>query len=312
MPCTTFLLLMLLHQPQERVPNIIDLSTSELVTAFPELKKLDFAANQDLLENLLRKVGEQVETLFRDLPNTSAIEDVRSEVLDARRQVLRSRSQKFQYLMLTSSEQKSGEVAATVKSEATLSPSQGASLNIEEFRTSLSGKDVDILQWADAPLLTRGFASSPVYLHPLFQAGTNFRYLGRDSDKTHVIAFAQSPDMARLRGSLRAGDGKTIWFYLHGVVWVDPVSFQIVRMRTDLLPGMDTADLRYATTQITLEEIRFPNTERSLWLPHEVLVTTDWMGGIRLRNRHRYSDYRLFTVDAQEDKNRSIIKRPPE
>jgi hypothetical protein len=295
-----FLLLLLLSQVQAKAPNIIDYSTTELVTAFPELKKVAFAKNQDALPDLLKAVGQRVETLFRDLPNISSIEDVRSEALDRRGLVLRAQSQRFMYLLIARRE----DPAETAISPANLT------MNIEELRSNTKGEDVDILKWTESYLLTRGFASIPMYLHTIYQSETSYRYLGQEPDKTHVLAFAQRPEAARLHGTVMSATGQPIPFLLHGIAWVDPVSLQIVRMRTDLLPGIDTADLRYATTQIKLEEIRFPKMERSLWLPHEVVVATNWMGGANIRNRHRYSDYRLFTVDAQEDKNRSIIKKP--
>jgi hypothetical protein len=295
-----FLVLLLLFQLQEKIPNIIDYSTSELVTAFPELKKVEFAKNQDALPDLLKSIGQCVETLFRDLPNTSSIENVRSEALDRRGLVLRTQSQKFMYLLIAQRD----DVGETVLSSGNLT------INIKEYRSNAKGEDVDILKWTESYLLTRGFASIPVYFHPYYQNETSYRYLGMEPDKTHVIAFAQRPEAARLHGTVTSSIGQPIPFLLQGIAWVDPASLQIVRMRTDLLPGIDTADLRYAITQIKLEEVRFPKMERSLWLPHEVVVTTNWMGGANIRNRHRYSDYRLFTVDAQEDKNRSIIKKP--
>ena len=295
-----FLSLLLLFQSLETAPNIIDYPTSELVTAFPELKKVEFAKSQDPLPDLLKAVGQRVETLFRELPNTSSIEDVRSEALDRRGLVVRTQSHRFMYLLIARRED---------PAETSIGPGNLA-MKIEELRSNTKGEDVDILKWTESYLLTRGFASIPLYFHPFYQSETSYRYVGQEPDKTHVIAFAQRPGAARLHGTVISATGRPIPFLLHGLAWVDPVSLQIVRMRTDLLPGIDTADLRYATTQIRLEEVRFPKMERSLWLPHEVIVVTNWMGDDNIRNRHRYSDYRLFTVDAQEDKNRSIIKKP--
>jgi hypothetical protein len=36
-----------------------------------------------------------------------------------------------------------------------------------------------------------------------------------------------------------------------------------------------------------------------LWLPEEVTVTLDWNGRL-LRNKHEYSDFKIFDVDASE------------
>jgi hypothetical protein len=297
-----FLICILLGQIllQAKTPNVIDYSQSELLAAYPELKKVAFAADQSALPALLSNIGERVDTLFRNLPNTSSVEDVRSEALDRKGAVIRAKWQRFLYLLIARKEANAASVI----------PSGEQIIKIEEVRTNAKGEDVDILKTTQTFLLTKGFASIPVYLHPMFQEETDYRYIGQEPDGTHVIAFAQNPAKARMRGIVVSVSGQEIPFFLHGMAWVNPVSFQIVRMRTDLLPGMDTADLRYATTQITLEEVRFPKVDRSLWLPHEVVVTTNWMGGSDVRNRHRYSDYRLFTVDAKEDEKRSIIRKP--
>jgi hypothetical protein len=294
------LTLLLFFANQEKIPNVLDYTNSELVAAYPELRKVEFATTQDALPALLKNVGERIETLFRNLPNTSSVEDVRSEALDNRGMAIRTRSQKFLYLVIARRE---------TNPEAVISPEERI-IKIEEFRTNLKGDDVDILKTTGTFLLTRGFASIPIYLHPVFQGENDYRLIGQEPDGTYVIAFAQRIEKAKIRGTVVSAAGQEIPFFLHGIVWADPVSFHIIRMRTDLLPGIDTADLRFATTQITLEEVHFPKIDRSLWLPHEVVVTTHWMGGSNVRNRHRYSDYRLFTVDAQEDKNRSIIKKP--
>ena len=303
-----FTLLFWLTQLSNKVPNIIDYSIPELVAKYPELRKVAFADDQEVLPELLKNVGEGVEVLFRDIPNTCSVEDVRSEVLDPQGNVVRIASKRFQYLLIAHRANEKADAGG--KSGSNPGKFAHDSVIIEEFRTSPNGKEENILEWTNSFVVTKDFASIPLYLHPLYRDETKYRYLGRDADGTHVIAFAQDPAIARIHGSAADMTGKTLPTFLHGFVWVDPQTYQILRMRTDSLPGIDSGDLRYATTHLTFENVSFSAASRSLRLPHEVLVLTEWLGGIRVRNRHRYSNYRLFTVNAEENKNRSILKKP--
>ncbi len=98
---------------------------------------------------------------------------------------------------------------------------------------------------------------------------------------------------------------------VQGVAWIDELSFQIVRLRTGLLAPPPGAGLKQQTTDIRFEEVRFEKLPAGLWLPHEVVVTMDWKGEI-FRNRHRYSDFKLFSVETkQEQKSGALAPESP-
>jgi hypothetical protein len=48
---------------------------------------------------------------------------------------------------------------------------------------------------------------------------------------------------------------------------------------------------------IEFEQVSFKNGSLALWLPREVNVFIR-RGNVNYRNRHLYSDYRMFTVDS--------------
>ena len=84
-----------------------------------------------------------------------------------------------------------------------------------------------------------------------------------------------------------------------GLAWVDPRTFQILRMRTDLLEPQPKIGLNGDTTEIYYDEHRFGTKAMSFWMPREVTVTLRF-SGIAFRNTHRYSDYKLFSVESFE------------
>jgi hypothetical protein len=79
-------------------------------------------------------------------------------------------------------------------------------------------------------------------------------------------------------------------------VWLHPDSSQIMRMHISMLsPG---TILQQHTTDIDYSEIHFKGVAQSFWLPHRVTLSWELPGGEIYRNRHQYSDYRLFDVES--------------
>jgi hypothetical protein len=148
--------------------------------------------------------------------------------------------------------------------------------------------------------LTSGYTGAPILFHPRRQSGCNFRYLGRQSSepRAHVIAFAQKPEFGEAVSAFRTGLLKTNPLLQQGLIWVDPMTFQIVRLRMDLLAPMPEISLQVHTTEITFSEVHFNPTLPAFWLPHNVMVSILWKGKA-YRNSHRYSNYRLFTVKVR-------------
>jgi hypothetical protein len=93
-----------------------------------------------------------------------------------------------------------------------------------------------------------------------------------------------------------------------GLVWIDPHSFEIVRMRTDLLAPRNDVGLAKQTSEIWFSEVKFNTVSHPFWLPCEVVVTANWLGLV-FRNRHQYSDYSVFVVESREKLNLPVIKK---
>ena len=254
---------------------------AELTRALPELKGLQPPQTQEELAPILRKVGEGVETFFRHFVNTSSLEEIRQERLHGNGKVGMSLSQDFQYLVLAQPE-KSG-------------------LGLEEYRTDAAGARTVPRGLEAGFMLTAGFASASLHFHPAYQSESTFRYLGRqrmDGRETYVVAFAQRPETARLLGTFSVSTTSAVTL-TQGVAWVDCHSYQIVRMRTELLKPVEKFALDRQTTEIHYDEIQFKEIPLPLWLPRKVAVTVKWKGKT-LRNWHTYSDFKLFHVESHQ------------
>ncbi len=247
----------------------------------PGLKDLVPATDQTPLDPVLTAVGKRVEEYFRNFPNTVSLEEIHQEKLSHKGKAGATLDQKFHYLCLT--------------------PTYDSGLGFTEYRANLSGEKGQPEGLSDGFMLTSGFASASLLFHPNYQAEATFKYLGRqkiDGHDTFVVAFAQRPEKARLYGLFKMGETSMPTFS-QGLAWVDSASYEIIRLRTDLLKPLPEVRLDKETTEIDFGENHFKSLTEGFWLPREVKVSVDW-NGKSLQNKHEYSDFKLFNVGATE------------
>ena len=95
---------------------------------------------------------------------------------------------------------------------------------------------------------------------------------------------------------------------VQGIAWVDEETFQVLRLRSDLLAPLYTIGLDRLTTEVNFSEVRLQDVARPLWLPREVSVqifmnqysyeNADYCEQI-YENWHRYADYKRFRVGVK-------------
>jgi len=246
------------------------------------------ATDQGQLASILSGVGETVAEFFANFPNTSSVEEIHQEKLRRKQKVDAALDQKFRYLCLT--------------------PTEDWGLGFNEYRADAWGRRAWPQGMKDGFMLTSGFASAGLVLHPGYQSQADFRYLGRqkvNGRDAYVIAFAQQPTKAKLNGAFKHGE-TSVTTFSQGLAWIDSQSYQITRLRTDLLKPLPEINLERETTEIAFSEVHFKGVAAGFWLPQQVTVAVDW-DGKHFRNEHRYSEFKLFNVEATEK-----IRKPKE
>jgi hypothetical protein len=176
----------------------------------------------------------------------------------------------------------------------------GADGSVEEYRTASSEAALEVDGRSQGYMLTSGFASEWLQFLPSNQLATRFRYLGRQTDgefKCYVVAFAQIPGLATITGTITR-EGRSVLLLSQGIVWIDQASFRIIRLRSDLLAPHPEIGLAAQTTVLQFGMTTLPESATPLWLPHEVVVTTQ-VDDRMFRNMHRYSNYRVFKVESK-------------
>jgi hypothetical protein len=291
--------------PYRNARSFTDRPLVELAHAVPELKGIEAPASQqkseDALRVILQRVGDDVKEFVAKLPDITSLEEITMERLRTNGSAEASYHQSFRYLVVP---RRDHEKVA-----------------LQEYRTDLEGQAAEPNGLAEGLMITKGFASASIHFYPSHRADSAFRYVGRqmlNGRETEVVAFAQRPGWAELVGRLEAV-GKSAVILLQGLAWIDGATYQIIRMRTDLLAPRTDVGLKRETTEIVYTGVQFPDVPGTLWLPREVTVTSEWDSGIKAstsrrspatlrpvvpaggdwngrtyRNVHRYSDYKLF------------------
>ncbi len=252
----------------------------QLVREIPELKDLEPADDQDELPMILRGTGRTVEAFFEHMINILAQEEVKQEVINRGGKTTAKRQQRYDYLILIHRDEKPPRVY--------------------EYRMDANANPAKQEGLADGYSITSGFALKCIYFLPGLRRESTFRYLGdqtMDGRDTYVVAFAQLPGRSTVTTHAN-GKWGTVILLVQGIAWVDRSTFQILRMRTDLLAPRKDIGLEQQTTQLRLDEVQLPSVSQPLWLPSEVKVNAKF-GGQYFRNEHRYPEYKLFRVSAK-------------
>ena len=217
--------------------TFLDMTPAELAKQVPELKHLESAKSQDMLPLILKRVGATVADFFDNFSNTTCTERIISAVDTTLETLAEHYDAKFNYVAL-------------VKPGADKT-------RLQEFRTDSKGELVPYQ--SQEAVVTIGFVDMAVHFHPDYQKDSRFRYLGREvveGQNTYVVAFAQRPEVARHMGGVEF-EHKTATVFAQGVAWIDPVSFRILRLRTDIQKPELNVGLQRETTQVEYSEVSF-------------------------------------------------------
>ena len=268
-------------QPLE---NVMIQPVGELKQAVSELKDLNPSSPPPPggLEEFLKRVGSEVEQTFRDLSNTAASEVIRQTQLDRSGKARTARSMECNYVF--AHRNVNGHV------------------NMEEFRGSREGHPLSPGKTDGGFMVTSGFVSSLMILHPEFQARTTYRFLGSQplaGQSTYVIGFAQKPECASPMGRFILTLGNVTPLYLQGIAWISS-EHRVLRLRTDLLHPVPKISLSRETSEIDYRPYHFLTSPITFLLPNRVTVSVEW-GRKRLRNEHIFSKFQLFNVEVHED-----------
>ena len=264
----------------KRAQTLIDWTPSQIHDC-PFLHKLRPTGSQDQLPVVLERVGQTGTLLFHDFPQIACDEEVVSEVFSKAlpRMPHIRQLHKFRYIVVP---RLGGDVPA-----------------FEEYRTDLEGNPLDASIPSDVFMITSKFTSTWLYLSPADQHYSRFRHFGIQTIRErecHVVGFAQEPERVRRVATFRTRD-KGVVVLLQGLAWIDSETLQVLRITTWLLAPRTDIGLSSQTSTVDFYPVQPSGFEGVLWLPRDVMVVIDHRG-VRFRNTHHYSNFKLFRVDS--------------
>jgi VWFA-related protein len=258
----------------------LDWPMAQLTEHIPELQAIQPAADQQQLPVILENMGRTVDDFVRNIGDLIADEDVTQEKLNAKGKVEAKERVRDNYLILHHGYE------------------WGAGA---EYRMDDKGNRLGPIGLEKGYLVTSGSALSCISFSSVVQPQSRFRYLGEEklgSRETYVLAFAQKPGEATFTNAMRGTGGHEVDMLTQGVLWVDKNSFQILRMRSDLLVPNAEIGLDQLTTEVTFGEVRIQDVQNPLWLPSEVNVYMQ-INKQKYRNVHHYTNYRRYRVSVE-------------
>jgi hypothetical protein len=272
--------------PQDEATSYIDVPIQRLETLVPQLMGIRYESNQERLPLILANAASVIGQVLPKLPDLISREDVFH----------------FQGKWHPSS---SDEIAAAQPWSRTFSyilrraRNPDGSFTLIESRLNKKNEPIE-KEHSFMAIRSHGFAYQWLFVSAANQPQSHFRYMGeqkKNGHQTFVVAFAQDPKKVADPAVLLTDIG-TVSFYYQGILWIDQSSFQIVALRSDLLPPIPSAHLRQLTTELAFRSVTIRGYGIPLWLPHQVEVSTDEGRGLS-SEAHSYSNYHLFHSDIK-------------
>jgi hypothetical protein len=267
----------------------------KLAQQIPELQTIQPAPNQQALPGILEKTGQQVDEFLQNVIDVIAHEDIIEQKLDKQEHVTASWRLQDSFLILRHGNEFSG--------------------HLSEYRMDAKGNRIENVGTDQGFIVTSNFSLSRIYFSTSLQPESTFLYLGDDKIASHdayVVAFAQKPADATVTSTFDEGARPGAHFLVHmlvqGIAWIDKSTFQIIRMRTDLLAPRSEIRLDAMTTTLSFAEVPVSAITAPLWLPRDVSVYIESQGK-RFRNEHHYSDYQSYLVSVRMIPDQATIPR---
>ena len=263
-----------------QAPTYVDMPLQQLIKRIPVLRGVQPTEDQKQLPMILERTGHSVDDFVHNVGDLIANEDVTQEKLNANGKIKAKERVQDDYLILHHGYE------------------WGANA---EYRMDKNGKRLGAIGLEKGYLVTAGYALSCVSFSTVTQSQSDFRYLGdqkvgmRDA---FVLAFAQRPDEATFKTVMRGTGGNDVDLLTQGILWIDKNSFQILRMRSDLLAPNKELRLDQATTDVKFGPVQLQSTPTALWLPDDVDVFME-IANEKYRNVHHYTNYRRYQVTVK-------------
>jgi hypothetical protein len=226
----------------------------------------------------LARARDRVQTFFDQFSNVACTESLTQIVLGKNGKPSYRENSVFDYQFLASSD--------------------GGKMKVTESRNTRHQAFRDP---ARSLLITNGFASILLVVHPMYEASYTFEPAGEESldgtmlEKIHFtpVTGASSPAALRLRD-------RNYPLPLSGTLWIEPQTGVIVKLEAQTDSSLSDLGLAGMQTEVRYTAHNFHNPEETMWIPDSAVIDVEtprqhW------RNLHHFTAYKRFNVGIHEE-----------
>jgi hypothetical protein len=229
-------------------------------------------------DDLLNRTGEQVSKFLGQFSEVKCTEKVTQEKLGKEDKVELKEESTYDYLVILTN--------------------TGGELSLDESRLAVHEAKVD--KKNTSLLVTNGFATLFLVFHPYYAGSFRFTAQGDELVGGHLLSKISFQHVRGTRSiAALALRGKEYPLEVSGTAWVDPQTAVITKIVAEIGDSMQDVGLKTLRSEVEYAPVPFRGMKETYWFPSQATVEVEtprqhW------RNTHRFTDYKRFSVDTEE------------
>jgi len=229
-------------------------------------------------DDLLNRTGEQVSKFLGQFSEVKCTEKVTEEKLGKEDKVELKEESTYDYLVILTN--------------------TGGELSLDESRLAVHEAKVD--KKNTSLLVTNGFATLFLVFHPYYAGSFRFTAQGDELVGGHLLSKISFQHVRGTRSiAALALRGKEYPLEVSGTAWVDPQTAVITKIVAEIGDSMQDVGLKTLRSEVEYAPVPFRGMKETYWFPSQATVEVEtprqhW------RNTHRFTDYKRFSVDTEE------------
>ncbi|HLO08307.1 MAG TPA: hypothetical protein VK198_16785, partial [Terriglobales bacterium] len=229
-------------------------------------------------DDLLNRTGEQVSKFLGQFSEVKCTEKVTQEKLGKEDKVELKEESTYDYLVILTN--------------------TGGELSLDESRLAVHEAKVD--KKNTSLLVTNGFATLFLVFHPYYAGSFRFTAQGDELVGGHLLSKISFQHVRGTRSiAALALRGKEYPLEVSGTAWVDPQTAVITKIVAQIGDSMQDVGLKTLRSEVEYAPVPFRGMKETYWFPSQATVEVEtprqhW------RNTHRFTDYKRFSVDTEE------------
>ena len=179
--------------------------------------------------------------------------------------------------------------------------------NQDDFQMNESRVAASTTTHKTPPLLvTNGFSTILLVFHPYYQNSFKFEAGGRETLDGKAVFTMRFRHLPGTRSPLAlAVRGREYAIDFEGTACLDAQSGEVIKIEASLLHDMADIGLRSMHVEVQYAPVALNKDTERLWLPSVAVIELETLRQ-RWRNTHRFTEYKSFSTEAEQDPNVKI------